>query len=692
MSEATSRKTRRSGRLGALACVAAMAVGCSGSSTPAPAPNAPVPRPAGTAGEGGAHGRSAHLCLRRDGPRCRRHRSVERYGGRAHRGREAAARAAADEGRQAADDRAVGIADWRPGRRRIEAAAGRSQRRRHRRRRHRERKAGAASTTAARIRSRSTSRRTESSSTSRTRMPPRCPFWTCASGEVTQRVKVGEEPEGVTVRPDGRVVYVSCEGENEVVAIDTTTYKVVGRLKTAARPRSIVFTPDGATAFIATENGNAVNVVDATKHAVLETLKIPPTEGTPTPPRPMGTMHLARRQQGVRLVRQGEIGRGHRRRDAQGAQDLRERRRAPVGHRHQPGRPQAVHGERAFGGRLDHRRGERVRSRSGSRSAAARGASPSRGRCPRPRSRSRSNEPALLHCVRIDDRSRGVAMTAAALLIVHLALGGPQSPAPVQPSAATATGTTLSGVVRDGSGRAVSGATVILRLASGAERQVVTSADGAFSLPDPSSGAATLIVRAGGFAEARRPIAGSEPTASVDVVLTPAGLAETVTVTATRSEQRTGDLPASVSVLGRQEIRQSPAVVADDVLRQIPTFSLFPPDEQPVVASHGAGRLAARHRAERRQPHARAARRRAVQRSVRRLGLLDARAARERRPDRGRRQLELQPVRQLRDGRRHQPRDGPAGAGARSRCGRSTATATARRSICRPATCGASLA
>ena len=65
-----------------------------------------------------------------------------RAGGRADRGRQAAARPAPDAGRQAADDRAVGIADRRPRRRRIEAAAGRSRRRRHRRRRRRQRKAG----------------------------------------------------------------------------------------------------------------------------------------------------------------------------------------------------------------------------------------------------------------------------------------------------------------------------------------------------------------------------------------------------------------------------------------------------------------------------------------------------------------------------------------------------------------------
>src|SRR5206468_1151992 len=61
----------------------------------------------------------------------------------------------------------------------------------------------------------------------------------------------------------------------------------------------------------------------------------------------------------------------------------------------------------------------------------------------------------------------------------------------------------------------------------------------------------------------------------MDIVLSPATLLETVVVTATRTEQRLGDVPASVSILTRDEIKASPAVVADDVLRQVPTFSLF---------------------------------------------------------------------------------------------------------------------
>ena len=46
-------------------------------------------------------------------------------------------------------------------------------------------------------------------------------------------------------------------------------------------------------------------------------------------------------------------------------------------------------------------------------------------------------------------------------------------------------------------------------------------------------------------------------------------------MTPTRTEQRLGDVAGSVAVIDREEIRHSPAVLADDVLRTVPTFSLF---------------------------------------------------------------------------------------------------------------------
>jgi outer membrane receptor protein involved in Fe transport len=133
-------------------------------------------------------------------------------------------------------------------------------------------------------------------------------------------------------------------------------------------------------------------------------------------------------------------------------------------------------------------------------------------------------------------------------------------------------GTSVSGVVKDPSGAVVPGATVIVRPAGGQEQRTVTGPDGRFTV-ESSSSDVTVIVRAGGFAEKSEHVANAA--APIEVVLSPATLAETVTVTPARTEQRSGSVPASVNVLTSEDIQNSPAVVADDVLRQIPTFSLF---------------------------------------------------------------------------------------------------------------------
>ena len=130
----------------------------------------------------------------------------------------------------------------------------------------------------------------------------------------------------------------------------------------------------------------------------------------------------------------------------------------------------------------------------------------------------------------------------------------------------------VSGIVRDPAGGAVSGASVLVVGSGGLEQQTVTGPDGRFTLTMPPAGDLTLIVRAGGFAEYTQSVPVNR---DVDIVLSIAGLFETVTVTPTRTAQRLGDVPVSANIVEKETIRQSPAVVADDVLRQVPTFSLF---------------------------------------------------------------------------------------------------------------------
>ncbi|HMF97612.1 MAG TPA: TonB-dependent receptor [Vicinamibacterales bacterium] len=136
------------------------------------------------------------------------------------------------------------------------------------------------------------------------------------------------------------------------------------------------------------------------------------------------------------------------------------------------------------------------------------------------------------------------------------------------------TAASISGVVHDSSGGTVSGAAVTVRAMSGAEKQVTTGPDGRFTIDAPETGDVTLVVRADGFAEKSEQVPAAH-TGELDVVLSPATLLETVTVTPTRTEQRLGDTPASQNIVTTREIEASPALVADDVLRQVPTFSLF---------------------------------------------------------------------------------------------------------------------
>ena len=199
-------------------------------------------------------------------------------------------------------------------------------------------------------------------------------------------------------------------------------------------------------------------------------------------------------------------------------------------------------------------------------------------------------------------------LAAAALLFVHVS--APLDAASwgiaytldaaqvARPDAASS----ISGTVRDSAGGVISGASIVIR-GGARDQQVATGPEGRFSVPAPPSGDVLLIVRAAGFAELQYTVAREAPRANLDLVVVPAHYHGGRDGHRTRSERRTGDVPASVSMLDRQDIKQSPALVADDVLRQIPTFSSSA-GEQPGIASHHTGRVAARYRAKRRQPHA----------------------------------------------------------------------------------------
>ncbi len=130
--------------------------------------------------------------------------------------------------------------------------------------------------------------------------------------------------------------------------------------------------------------------------------------------------------------------------------------------------------------------------------------------------------------------------------------------------------------VTDSQGLAVSGARITLTEQQGNARRTAVSGAGRSRVDGLAAATYDVLVEAEGFAsQTVTADLRNQTAAAVEVRLDPATLSQEIIVAATRTEQRLGDIPASATVIGSDEIKASPAVVADDVLRQTPTFSLF---------------------------------------------------------------------------------------------------------------------
>ncbi len=134
----------------------------------------------------------------------------------------------------------------------------------------------------------------------------------------------------------------------------------------------------------------------------------------------------------------------------------------------------------------------------------------------------------------------------------------------------------VEGMVLDQMNLPVAGARITLSQKPNGIRMSALSSSDKFVFESLTSGIYDLRVEAAGFAPQTLTVdLRSERSVSLEVRLVAARIDEEITVTATRIEQKLADVPASVNVIRREEIKQSPGLVADDVLRQVPTFSLF---------------------------------------------------------------------------------------------------------------------
>ncbi len=133
----------------------------------------------------------------------------------------------------------------------------------------------------------------------------------------------------------------------------------------------------------------------------------------------------------------------------------------------------------------------------------------------------------------------------------------------------------VEGTVRDVSGAVIADASVVL--SSGSYRvSANTDAGGHFLFATVPVGAGSVEVTREGF-ESVHQIWNSGATAAVslEIVMQPASASEEVTVSAARTEVRLSETPGSTILLSTADVVATPALRVDDVLRQVPGFSLF---------------------------------------------------------------------------------------------------------------------
>jgi outer membrane receptor protein involved in Fe transport len=138
---------------------------------------------------------------------------------------------------------------------------------------------------------------------------------------------------------------------------------------------------------------------------------------------------------------------------------------------------------------------------------------------------------------------------------------------------------TFTGRVTDKRGDAVSGAKVEVKPTGSLDsphHTATTNSEGQFTINLPP-GNYKLAVSAAGFYthEQQLRLGGLPSSITVNVTLEPAPLTEEVTITASRAPIRLIESTASVSLLNADDVRGAAAQTVDDLLRQVPGFSLF---------------------------------------------------------------------------------------------------------------------
>jgi outer membrane receptor protein involved in Fe transport len=133
---------------------------------------------------------------------------------------------------------------------------------------------------------------------------------------------------------------------------------------------------------------------------------------------------------------------------------------------------------------------------------------------------------------------------------------------------------TVTGTVRDSTGAVISGAEVALR-SPHFTQSTRTGPDGVFVFSGVSDSSGTAQVTANSFAPAEQQWSASGEIVQLAFILRGLAQGERIVVSATRSEMKLSEVPGSAIQLSPEDVQANPALTLDDLLRQVPGFSLF---------------------------------------------------------------------------------------------------------------------
>lgn len=96
-----------------------------------------------------------------------------------------------------------------------------------------------------------------------------------AAGSVVATVPVVAGPHGMSVTPDGRMVYVSGDGSSAVSVIDTATDRVAQTIDVGRAPHGVAMAPDGRLLLVGVYGDDRLAFVDTTNQTVVATVPVP---------------------------------------------------------------------------------------------------------------------------------------------------------------------------------------------------------------------------------------------------------------------------------------------------------------------------------------------------------------------------------------------------------------------------------